>query len=128
MNRRRRRFVPGLRAAAVLLAPALALTTGSCAIQRHGPDQAVYCALGKSRDGFEIYCPKPVLNGGWPAPFAFDRPGISVENVIGFPEDDFRLWPFVANLAFYELILLGLWTATRSLRIRRGKRANAATP
>lgn len=89
-----------------LLAVTLAL--GSCAVQRHGPDQAVYCALGTSADGYDIYCPKPVLNGGWPAPFAFDRPAVSVEDRIGFPEDDFRLWPFVADVAFYLLVTLGL--------------------
>lgn len=94
------------------------MATGSCAIQRHGPDQAIYCALGKSRDGFDIYCPKPVLNGGWPAPFAFDRPGISVEGRLGFPEDDFRLWPFVADVTFYLCVVLGL---RRLWRARRGR-------
>ncbi|BBF68827.1 hypothetical protein SBA_ch1_10270 [Sphingomonas bisphenolicum] len=62
-------------------------------MQRHGPDQAVYCALSKSADGYDMYCPKPVLNGGWPAPFAFDRPGIFVEDRLGFLEDEFRLGP-----------------------------------
>ncbi len=90
------------------------LSVGSCAIQRHGPDQAIYCDLGKTPDGVDIYCPKPVLNGGWPAPFAFDRPGISVEDKIGF-EDDFRLPPFIASLAFYNLFLLGLWTMFRRI-------------
>jgi hypothetical protein len=69
--------------------------------------------LGKSKDGFEIYCPKPVLNGGWPAPFAFDRPGISVEGNVSFPEDDFRPWPFAADIAFYYLLLLGLHRVLR---------------
>lgn len=79
------------------------LSVGSCAIQRHGPDQAIYCDLGKTHDGVNIYCPKPVLNGGWPAPFAFDRCGTSVDGKIGFPEDDFRLAPFIANTAFNKL-------------------------
>ena len=85
-------------------------------MQRHGPDQAVYCALGKSLDGYDIFCPRPVLNGGWPAPFAFDRPGISVEDRIGFPEDDFRPWPFVADVAFFVVILEALRRVTRRLR------------
>ncbi|QPT11223.1 hypothetical protein [Sphingomonas paucimobilis] len=92
------------------------LAMGSCAIQRHGPDQAIYCALGKSRDGVDIYCPKPVLNGGWPAPFAFDRPGISVEGKIAFTEDDFRFWPFIADVAFYELALLALCRLMQRVR------------
>lgn len=91
------------------------LSVSSCAIQRHGPDQAIYCDLGKTSDGVDIYCPKPVLNGGWPAPFAFDRPGISVEGKIGFPEDDFRLAPFIASLAFYILCLQGLWAMLRRI-------------
>lgn len=95
---------------------AVGIAGGSCAIQQHGPDQAIYCALGKSRDGYDIYCPKPVLNGGWPAPFAFDRPGISVEDKIAFPEDDFRFWPFVSNVAFYLLIILSLMHCLRRLR------------
>lgn len=101
------------------LALATTLALGSCAVQRHGPDQAIYCALGKSIDGHDIFCPKPVLNGGWPAPYAFDRPGISVENRIGFPEDDFRWWPFVADVAFYQLLLLGLMQAIARLPRRR---------
>lgn len=101
---------------AIFVSLAILLALGSGAVQRHGPDQAVYCALGKSVDGYDIYCPKQVLNGGWPAPFAFDRPGISVEDRIGFPEDDFRLWPFVADVAFYLLMTLGirwLWPLSR---------------
>ena len=101
---------------ACLLLLCVVLALGSCAIQRHGPDHAIYCALGKSRDGFDIYCPKPVLNGGWPAPFAFDRPGISVEGTISFPEDDFRWWPFIADLSFYFLVLLGSRELLRVMR------------
>lgn len=101
---------------------ALLLAGASATIQRHGPDQAIFCALGKSKEGYDIYCPKPVLNAGWPAPYLFDRPGISVENSIGIPEDDFRLWPFTANIAFYWMLLaemrklsmrLRLWARTR---------------
>lgn len=102
------------------------LSVGSCGIQRHGPDQAIYCDLGKTPDGVDIYCPKLVLNGGWPAPFAFDRPGISVEDKIGFPEDDFRFAPFVANFAFYILLLLGLQAILR--RISRLLVDRRATP
>ena len=82
----------------------------------HGPDQAIYCSLGKSVDGFDILCPKPVLNCGWPAPFLYDRPGISIENKISVLEDDFRTAPFVADVAFYLLIVLGIrWLFRRRL-------------
>lgn len=93
---------------ALMLAGAPLLAVGSCSVERFGPDQAVYCALGKSVDGHEIWCPEPVLNGGWPAPFLFDRPGISVERKLGWPDDDFRLAPFIADCAFYLLLLMAL--------------------
>lgn len=98
------------------------LAGASAAIQRHGPEQAIFCALGKSKEGFDIYCPKPVLNAGWPAPYLFDRPGISVENSIGIPEDDFRFWPFAANVAFYWLLLSAMRKVSVKLRfVRRGR-------
>jgi hypothetical protein len=103
---------------AALWLGAVLFSLGSCSIQRLGPDHAIYCALGKSKEGCDIYCPKPVLNAGWPAPFAFDRHGISVEGRIGFPEDDFRFWPFVANLAFFRLLLGALLVLC--IRARRG--------
>jgi hypothetical protein len=111
-------FTNGVRAIkiyVILLAAAFFIATSSCAIQRHGPDQAIYCSLGKTRDGFDIFCPEPVLNGGWPAPFAFDRPGISVEDRISFFEDDLRAWPFIADVAFYFMLLLALWCLLRYL-------------
>ena len=103
---------------ATLAAAAVLLAAGSCSIQRFGPDHAVYCALGKSAEGHDIWCPEPVLNGGWPAPFVFDRPGISVERELAFPDDDFRLWPFIANAAFYMLLLLALGKLATHLRRR----------
>ena len=96
---------------------AILLAAGSAALQRHGPDQAIFCALGRSVDGYDIYCPRPVLNAGWPAPYLFDRPGISVEEKIGVPEDDFRAWPFVADVAFYWLALAALRRIMRALRV-----------
>lgn len=100
---------------------AFAFALASAAIQRLGPDHGIYCALGKSIEGYDIYCPKPKLNGGWPAAFLFDRPGISVEGKLFPVEDDFRWAPFAADVAFYLLLLLGLgrtiswWRRTRCL-------------
>jgi hypothetical protein len=95
---------------------ALILTAASSWIERFGPDQAVYCALGKSSDGHEIWCPEPVLNGGWPAPFLYDRPGISVERQLSVFEDDFRAGPFFADFGCFALILLLLSQAAQKLR------------
>ena len=101
----------------VLLAVAVVLALGSGSLQRRGPDQGVYCAIGKV-NGVDVYCPKPKLNGGWPAPYLFDREGVSVEWQLGFFEDDFRTWPFVADVSFYLLLLVIVESATRRLRNR----------
>ena len=101
----------------VLLAVAVVLALGSSSLQRRGPDQGVYCAIGKVND-VDVYCPKPKLNGGWPAPYLFDREGVSVEWQLGFFEDDFRTWPFVADVSFYLLLLVIVESATRRLRNR----------
>ena len=101
----------------VLLAVAVVLALGSSSLQRRGPDQGVYCAIGKV-NGVDVYCPKPKLNGGWPAPYLFDREGVSVEWQLGFFEDDFRTWPFVADVSFYLLLFLIVEYATRRLRNR----------
>jgi hypothetical protein len=96
-----------------VLKPILALVfaaicaLASARLERKGPDHGVYCALGKV-DGYDIYCPELKLSGGWPAPFLFDRPGISVEGKLSFIEDDFRFWPFLASVSFYLVLLLML--------------------
>jgi hypothetical protein len=103
---------------ALVLALATVAALGSSFVERFGPDQAIFCALGKSIDGFDIYCPKPVLNGGWPAPYLVDNPGISRPNQLAFVEDYFRLWPFLSNIAFYAWMLAGIIHVARRLRSR----------
>ncbi len=110
--------------AALLFMLASALALASATIQRLGPDHGVYCALGKSIDGHDIYCPRPKLNGGWPAAFLFDKPGISVEGKLFPVEDDFRWAPFAADVAFYLLFLLGL---ARTIGWWRGSRRSDRT-
>jgi hypothetical protein len=99
----------------ILLVTALVLALGSSSAQQRGPDQGVYCAIGKV-NGVDVYCPKPKLNGGWPAPYLFDREGVSVEWHLGFFEDDFRPWPYVADVSFYVLVLMSVGSASRGLR------------
>ena len=110
---------------AALLVLALLLALTSCQVQRHGPDHGIYCALGKSVDGYDIFCPKPKLNGGWPAPFLFDRPGISVENALFVVEDDFRWEPFLADVGFYLALLLGARAVLARIRPRAATRARS---
>ena len=104
----------------VLLVFALAVIAAlaSSYVERFGPDQAIFCSLGKSIDGYDILCPKPVLNGGWPAPFLVDNPGISRPNQLAFVEDHFRPWPFIANVAFFAWVFTGLAWGVRRARDR----------
>ena len=110
---------------ALLVGLATAAAGGSALVQRHGPDLGIYCALGRSVEGYNIYCPKPKLNGGWPAAFLFDKPGISVEGKLFPTEDDFRWSPFAADIAFYLLALLGLARAVG--RVRRIRSSGSAS-
>ncbi|NNM76268.1 hypothetical protein HJG53_05040 [Sphingomonas sp. ID1715] len=112
-----------LRATLLVLALATGAALASSLVQRFGPEQAIFCALGKSVEGYDIYCPKPVLNGGWPAPFLVDEPGVSVPNRLSFVEDHWRSGPFVADIAFYAWLVAGAGTALRRVRSdRRGDR------
>ncbi len=108
----------GLLWSALLGIAALVLALASSHIARNGPDHGIYCAIGKV-NGIDVYCPEPKRNGGWPAPYLFDSPGISIERQISFFEDDFRPGPFWANVAFYLLLLLGLQRVVARLRHRR---------
>jgi hypothetical protein len=102
----------------VYLLLAIVAALMSAHVQRFGPDQGIYCDIGKV-NGIDVYCPKPKLNGGWPAPYLFDRPGISVEGKLAVIEDDFRHWPFIANISFYLIIIFlleGLWQSAQRRR------------
>ena len=94
---------------------------GSSVIERHGPDYGIYCALG-TIEGVDVLCPKLKLNGGWPAPYLFDTPGVSREGRLAFVEDEFRPWPFVADLSFYLLLLLAFDRAARRRLPRLSRR------
>ena len=106
---------------------AIVLTIATSRIERLGPDQAVYCALGKSADGHQIWCPEPVLNAGWPAPYLYDTPGISVERQLHFVEDSLRTGPFLADSAFFALLLIGFYRIFSKLSkaLRRSGRGAA---
>ncbi len=116
--------------AALIAGGALTLAIASSWIERYGPDQAVYCALGKSADGHEIWCPEPVLNAGWPAPFLYDTPGISVERQLSFMEDSFRSGPFLADSAFFALLLMAFSSLFSQLlsRFARGGSDRSSSP
>lgn len=102
-----------------VLTLATAAALASSYIQRFGPDQAIFCALGKSIEGYDISCPRPVLNGGWPVPFLVDEPGISVPNQLSFVEDHWRPGPLVASIGFYAWLIVLSGAALRRVRSQR---------
>lgn len=92
-----RHRVGSLLARAIL---ALLLTIGSIAIvQRDHKEVAIYGTEGELHENVR---PRPV--GGWPAPFLADSTATSVPFQLGI-EDDVRFGPFVANLAFWFLLI-----------------------
>jgi len=91
----------------------------SSAYTRKGPDYTLMCNLGMSPDGIEVNCPELSLSGGFPASYLFDVASTSVVGSVSFLEDDFRIYPFIANTSFYFVILLGLWNFLSFLRNRK---------
>lgn len=61
-----------------------------------------------------MLCYHPRLTAGFPFAFYFDFPGVSVENQIGFLEDEFRLYPFLIDLWIYYLLLFTSYHSFRS--------------
>ena len=90
-----------MKAVLVQAVVALVLTCGSAGIRDDRDEVAVYGNMGTLDENV-----RPRLVGGWPAPFLADDTGTSVVSKLGL-EDDFRPGPFVADLAFW-FVLLGL--------------------
>ena len=88
------------------------LAAGSVVVTHRGPTMVTTCNVTPDR------CPQPALHAGWPAPFMTDDPNVSVPGQIGLGEDHFAWGPFVADVAFYALIL--------ALVIRLARRWRAA--
>jgi hypothetical protein len=107
----------------ICLALGLAVTLAllSSLIQRFGPEELPYGNLC-GRAANEL-CMEPVLNGGFPLPFLFDSPGVSVERQLAFGEDDLRTPPFVLNVVvyFFALLLINILVASAPLRSKRNK-------
>ncbi|MBZ2206264.1 hypothetical protein [Massilia soli] len=97
---------PGLLGLALILSITLALM--SAYIERVGPEKASYGNLCGPTGSDQCY--KPVLKGGFPFPFLFDTPGVSVERQLSFGEDKLRVDALVANIAVYcGLLILMVW-------------------
>jgi hypothetical protein len=82
---------------------AFVLALLSVEIERVGPEQGVYSNLcGPKADQL---CYKQLLNGGFPVPYLFDAPGISVEDQLAFFEDRFRPGAFAIDVAIYFVLV-----------------------
>ena len=88
---------PGPVSLRLVLAIALALL--SVGIQRRGPEQVVYGNVC-GPTGADL-CYRPVLKGGFPIPYLFDAPGVSVEDQLAFVEDNLEPVPFVLDVGLY---------------------------
>lgn len=89
---------------------ALALTCASALIHPRSDERAMYGSEGPLEQN---WLPREVA--GWPAPFLADSTATSVPHRIG-PEDHFRPGPFVADLSFWALVVLGVMRVWRLLR------------
>jgi hypothetical protein len=64
-------------------------------------------------------CAEGVLQGGWPAAFLIDKPGISVMGQLGLVEDRFQPWAFALDVG-------AIWLATYLLARLLGSRREGA--
>ena len=65
------------------------------------------------------FCYEPLPQGGFPFIFYKDNPGSSVVGMLGPPEDDFYLAPFLGNVLFYFLLLNLVIFTYRRLKKKR---------
>ncbi|MGE8135227.1 hypothetical protein ACQKO5_16600 [Novosphingobium subterraneum] len=96
----------------LVAASALLLTCASALIHPASDERAMYGFEGPLEQN---WLPREVA--GWPAPFLADSTATSVPHQIG-PEDDFRPGPFIADLGFWALVVLGVMRVWRLLRRR----------
>ena len=95
-----------VRLGALALALGIGLAVGSVGIQREGPERGVVShTCGRSG---EEPCYGSLLNGGFPLGYLYDIPDGPDAGALG-PEDHFRLWPFLADVACFFGLLAIAW-------------------
>ncbi len=86
------------------VAIAITLATGEL-VERRGDEPVRY-------EGVEPgWSYTTVVVGGWPLPFLYDKPGLSVANRVStfaalLREDEFRAMPFVADVVVYAAVMI----------------------
>jgi hypothetical protein len=109
-----------LRAILLAVVAAVALTCGSFAYQRRGPELAVVGNLCGPQ--MNELCYAPILKGGYPLAYIYDNPNTSVEGDLGV-EDKLRPGAFVLDVLAYFVVLLLAGKALGYARTRRRGRA-----
>ena len=89
----------------VLLVISLGLTVGTVFYQRPSSEVVRYGNLCNIEEWMHCYQPREAA--GFPFPYVFDVPGVSVEHIVSLAmEDEFRLLPFLIDIWFYFLLLI----------------------
>jgi hypothetical protein len=97
----------------ISLVLALTVTTLTIFYQRLGTELVAY-------EGVEPgWSYTRVIVAGWPLPFIYDKPGLSVANSVAWSgamlgEDQFRPWPFLGNVAIYFVVFWLIRIVVRS--------------
>jgi hypothetical protein len=85
-----------------ILFVAILIAAGSVTYQQDGPFMGVHGNMCGPAEGGQL-CIAPVLQGGWPVPFLFDSPTLSVPDTL-FIEDDMNWGFFCVDVVFYIVI------------------------
>jgi hypothetical protein len=104
-----------------LASAALALAPLSSGIERTGPELARYgnmCGPSHSDP-----CLAPALQGGFPFPYLFDAPGVSVVGKLSFGEDELRPVPLLVDIGIWLAAVLMGRVVVRRLRRATGAAA-----
>lgn len=91
----------------MILALAIGITLSTFTYQRYGPFMGVHGNSCGSGDTGEL-CIEPVLQAGWPLPYVFDSPTISVPEKL-FTEDELNLGFFALDVAFFACCVNTVW-------------------
>jgi len=103
------------------LVAAIILAMLSVSIERIGPEPVEYGNMCGPQGNDPCY--KPALKGGFPMPYLFDAPGVSVERKLSFGEDQLSVGALVVDIAVYFVAImlatrLAAWLRRR-IRMRR---------
>ena len=102
----------------IALLAGIALATATVYHERVGPAPASWADEQCAPAPFHP-CTEGVLQGGWPAGYLLDSPGISVMGQLAFIEDRFEAGAFAADAALLTLPVLLALALRRRVRARR---------